>query len=539
MTRGKTAVALDLPRPAALASETPHAKGAAIADALRAAIVDGRLACGSPLPSSRTLAARWGVARGTVEASFDRLRAEGYVARVQGAGTRVSAVLPDTCVAASAPAERAPAYAPVDVPMASAPAHRAPAYPAIGASTASGPAHRSPAQPSSDDAPTGAPNEPTVRAGVPFVARLADAALLPRDVWRRHLLAGLRAGDGNDAADAADAGSAPAQGLPALRQQIARYLGTHRGIACTPDDVIVTTGIRHALDLFARVALRPGAAVLVEDPGYPGARQLFALAGARVVDVPVDRDGIDTDALAAHAGAAAVYVTPAHQSPLGVTLAPARRRALLDWGRDADAWIVEDDYDGEFGYLAAPLPALKALDTHGRVVYCGSFNKSLFSGLRIGFMLAPPALRAALTALLHLTGRAAGLHEQRALAGLIEAGDFARHLRTSRLAYLQRRDALLDQLRRHAPGRWTATGEHAGFHFVLWPAPDADAADLARRGVALGLRLQPLGALCRTAQLPPALVIGYTALTPAQARHAGRLLAQLLAQTAPAPAAVP
>ena len=338
------------------------------------------------------------------------------------------------------------------------------------------------------------------------------------------------------AAGTPDAGSAPAQGLPALRRQIARYLGAHRGIACTPDDVIVTTGIRHALDLFARVTLRPGATVLVEDPCYPGARQLFALAGAEVVDVPVDRDGIDTDALTAHAGAAAVYVTPAHQSPLGVTLTPARRRALLDWAHATDAWIVEDDYDGEFSYLAAPLPALKALDAHGRVVYCGSFNKSLFSGLRIGFMVAPPALRAALAALLQLTGRAAGLHEQRALAGFIEAGDFARHLRTSRQAYLQRRDAILDQLRRHAPGRWAATGEHAGFHFVLWLAPDADAADLARRGAALGLRLQPLGALCRTVRLPPALVIGYTALTPAQARHAGRLLAQLLA---PAPNAVP
>jgi len=533
LTRGKTAVALDLPRPAALAAETPLAKGAAIAAALRAAIVDGRLAPGSGLPSSRTLAARWGVARGTVEASFDRLRAEGYVTRVRGAGTRVSDVLPDACVGASAPVGRAPAHPARGALMASTPAHRAPAYPAIGASTASVPAHRPPAPPSATAPAAGAPYEPTVRAGVPFVARLADPTLLPRAVWRRHLLAGLREGD------VADAAGTPAQGLPALREQIAHYLGTHRGIACTADDVIVTSGIRHALDLFARAALYPGATVLVEDPGYPGARRLFALAGARVVDVPVDRDGIDTDALAAHAGATAVYVTPAHQSPLGVTLAPPRRHALLAWAHAANAWIVEDDYDGEFGYQAAPLPALKSLDTHGRVLYCGSFNKSLFSGLRIGFMLAPPALREALAALLHLTGRAAGMHEQRALAGLIEAGDFARHLRTSRQAYLQRRDALLDQLRRHAPGRWTATGEHAGFHFVLWLAPDADADDLARRGAALGLRLQPLGALCRTARLPPALVIGYTALTPAQARHAGRVLAQLLAQAAPTDAAVP
>jgi GntR family transcriptional regulator/MocR family aminotransferase len=487
LTRGKTAVALDLPRPSALAAGTPHAKGAAIAAALRAAIVDGRLACGSPLPSSRTLAARWGVARGTVEASFDRLRAEGYIARVRGAGTRVSAILPDACVAASVAAERMPA----------------PPSPA--------------AVPAAGDMPT---SGSTVRAGVPFVARMADARLLAPDVWQRHLLAGLRATEP----------ASPAEGLPALRAQIARYLGTHRGIACTADDVIVTTGIRHALDLFARVAVTPGARVLVEDPGYPAARQLFALAGARVVDVPVDRDGIDTDALAGHAGAAAVYVTPAHQSPLGVTLSVPRRHALLAWAEAAAAWIVEDDYDGEFGYQAAPLPALKSLDAHGRVLYCGSFNKSLFSGLRVGFMVAPPALRGRLTALLQLTGRAAGVHEQHALAGLIAAGDFARHLRTSRHAYQQRRDAVLDQLRRHAPGRWTATGDHAGFHFVLWLAPDADADDLARRGAAIGLQLQPLGALCRSARPAPALVLGYTALTPAQARHAGRQLAHLLAE---------
>lgn len=499
MTRGKTAVALDLPRPSALAAETPHAKGAAIAAALRAAIVDGRLACGSPLPSSRTLAARWGVARGTVEASFDRLRAEGYIARVRGAGTRVSAVLPDDCVAASLAPNRPPATP-------SPAAQHACAPPAAGGPPASA---------------------PTVRAGVPFVARMADAQLLAPGVWQRHLFAGLREAD---PANPADPPGMPAAGLPALREQIARYLGTHRGVNCTADDVIVTAGIRHALDLFARVAVLPGATVLVEDPGYPAACRLFALAGARVVDVPVDADGIDTDALSGHAGAAAVYVTPAHQSPLGATLSVPRRHALLAWAEANGAWIVEDDYDGEFGYQAAPLPALKSLDAHGRVLYCGSFNKSLFSGLRVGFMVAPPALRGPLAALLQLTGRAAGVHEQRALAGLIVDGGFARHLRTSRHAYQERRDAVLEQLRRHAPGRWTATGEHAGFHFVLWLAPDADVDDLARRGAAIGLQLQPLGTLCRSIRLAPALVLGYTALTPAQARHAGRRLAHLLAQ---------
>jgi GntR family transcriptional regulator/MocR family aminotransferase len=483
MTRGKAAIPLDLPRPAGLSSGTPHAKQDCITEALRTAILNRLLPCGSPLPSTRTLAERWGVARGTVEASFDRLRAEGYVARVRGAGTRVSAVVPDNYL--SAPAATLPQSAPP------------------------------PAPPAMPDA--------TVSAGVPFVARMADTALLRQDVWRRHMLAGLRA------AGAAELGAPAPQGLPGLRRQIALYLGKYRGIACHPDDVLVTTGIRHALDLVARAVLGPGSKVLVEDPGYPSARHLFALAGAETVDVPVDGDGIDTRALARHRDAAAVYVTPAHQSPLGVTMSASRRLELLELAGTHGAWVVEDDYDGEFGYQAAPLPALKALDAHDRVIYCGSFNKSLFSGLRVGFMVVPRALRGALFALWQATGRAVGVTEQLALERLIESDDFARHLRTSRQAYLARRDAVLDQFRRHAPGRWTATGDHAGFHFILWLAPDADEDDLVRRAAAHGLRLQPLRALCRTVRLPPAVVIGYTALTLAQARHAGRLLAGLLA----------
>jgi GntR family transcriptional regulator/MocR family aminotransferase len=494
MTRGKAAIPLDLPRPAGLSSGGAHVKQDCIADALRAAILNRLLPCGSMLPSTRTLAERWGVARGTVEASFDRLRAEGYVARVRGAGTRVSAVVPDSYLSSPAGAVPPPAVAPPP----------APPLP-----------------------------EATVSAGVPFVARMADTTLLRQDVWRRHMLAGLRG------AGAAELGAPPPQGMPGLRHQIAHYLGKYRGIACRPDDVFITTGIRHSIDLIARAVLGPGSKVLMEDPGYPSARQLFMLAGADTVDVPVDREGFDAAALARHRDAAAVYVTPAHQSPLGVTMSVSRRLELLELAGANGAWVIEDDYDGEFGYQAAPLPALKALDVHDRVIYCGSFNKSLFSGLRVGFMVVPHALRRALFALWHATGRSVGVNEQLALASLIESDDFARHLRVSRQAYLLRRDAVLEQLRRHAPGQWTATGEHAGFHFVLWLAPDVDEDDLVRRAAAHGLRLQPLRALCRTARLPPALVIGYTALTPAQARHAGRLLAQLLAGKAPALPAVP
>ncbi|WGY72204.1 PLP-dependent aminotransferase family protein [Burkholderia cepacia] len=490
MARGKAAIPLDLPRPSGLAAGSPQSKQECIADTIRDAILKRLLPADSPLPSSRTLAARWDIARGTVEAAYDILCAEGYIARTQGSGTRVCAVVPDSFLRAVAqPHARAARAAPASAPDAAEPEHG-------------------------------------VRPGVPFVARLADPGLMPMQQWKKALGASLLA------ATAHDLGATPAQGVDSFRGEIAAYLREYRGIPCDAGDIFITTGIRHSIDLVARTLLTPGSTVLMEDPGYVSAWQIFTLAGATVIDVPVDREGIDTASLDRYPDARAAYVTPAHQAPLGVTMSVSRRLELLDWAQRSRTWIIEDDYDGEFSYQTAPLPALKSLDACDRVIYCGSFNKTLFSGLRIGFMVVPAELRPALSAVWHATARAVGVAPQLALARFIANGDFAKHLRAARHAYRQRRDIVLDQLAKHAGGRYAVSGEHAGFHFVLWLPPGMDDAACVAPARAAGIALQPIREFCRSARRDAGVVVGYAALTAAQARHGGRILGKLLAACA-------
>lgn len=470
MSRGKAASNPDLPRPDTL--DAGKQQGAY--EALREAILARQLPAGSRLPSTRSLAERWQVSRGTLEAAFDRLHSEGYVQRVAGSGTRVCAVIPEQFIAAPVAKQNLRRPVEPDLPHAGVQSH------------------------------------------VPFVARRPDASLFDLKTWARCLSRGLLAA-GPGVLEAAHPG-----GLPALRELIADYLRRYRGMQCEADEVIVTTGIRHGLDLIARTLLQPGDTACVEDPGYTPARRLFGLAGARVQAIAVTAEGLDTDQLPEHARLA--YVSPAHQAPLGVTLSVSRRLALLDWANRADAWVVEDDYDSEYNYNSAPLAALKSLDSNDRVLYCGSFNKNLFPGLRVGFMVVPKILRPALLRTLQLTGHSVGATDQLGLVEFFGSGAFVRHLRASRQAYQARRDALLACL----PEGVTVSGQQAGLHFVLWLPPGVQEADFCARAANAGLSLQPLGKFCVDVTLPPAVIIGYTALTLAQIRFHGRALAQLL-----------
>lgn len=479
MSRGKHPVPLDLPLPERM-DETLGKQDSAYA-ALRQAILEKRLPAGCRLPSTRTLAQRWGLSRGTLEVVFDRLRSEGYVSRASGSGTRVCAVVPDLYL--STPARVAPASTRDNEPL----------YPPL-----------------------------SVRAGQPFVARLADPALFPLQRWTRSLTRALGSATAQSLCDADPAG------LPALRQQIAEYLGQHRGIACHAGQVMITTGIRHGLDLLARSLLSAGDKVCIEDPGYLSAQGLFALAGARLVPIPVQEEGIDVAQLQGHGDARMVYVTPAHQAPLGMTMPVSRRLALLEWARHSDTWVVEDDYDSEFNYQSAPLAALKSLDPDDRVIYCGSFNKTLFAGLRVGFMLVPEALRARLLATLQNTGRSVGVIEQLALADYIASGAFLRCLRAARQAYQERRDLLLAILAREAPGCYRISGQQAGLHLLLELPPGSDEAGFRQRAAEQGLLLQGVIEHCQQVRRPPAVIIGYAALSLAQIRFSGARLAALL-----------
>ncbi len=457
--------------------DTGESKQAWVYRGIRQAILGGSLPRGARLPSTRSLAARWAVSRGIVELAFEQLRLEGYIASRVGSGSRVSARLPeDFSLRATAPA-RVP---PVDV-----------AVPAV----------------------AGAVSPTRVAAGLPFVARLADPALFPLDEWRSHVSRALRS------LTAQQLGDDDPCGALSLRREIAAYLLATRGIRCDAEQVMIVTGIRQAIDLTARVVLQGERRVLLEDPGYLSAVPLFSLSSHRVSPVPVDEEGISMEAVHRHADAALVYVTPAHQAPLGLTMSVSRRLALLGWARAHDAWVLEDDYDSEFNYSRAPLPALKALDDGGRVIHCGSFNKSLYASLRIGYVVMPDALRPALRQLRATTGRANSLVEQLALASFMRAGGLLRHLRVSRNVYLRRRDIVLAALRASLGERLRVSGEHAGFHFVLWLPDGVGERQVVQACAGAGLALQGLGEFCRERVLPPALVIGYAA-APDDALHA-------------------
>lgn len=492
MSRGKTALSLDLPLPSALPEAGSQSKRDCIVSALRNAISTGLLSAESHLPSSRTLADRWHVSRGTVEAAFDRLCSEGYITRVQGSGTRVNAVVPESFL----------------------PSFTVESYEPVNSTTIEG----------SDTCVPFAQEKAPVQAGLPFIARLASPELLRASHWQKY------ATDAAKDSSMMNASSMPIQGSVHLRQQIATYLGAFRGLSCRPDDIFITSGIRHAIDAISRVLLSAGSRAAIEDPGYPGASRIFELAGAETVDVAVDEYGMKVADLEEHRNVSLVYVTPAHQSPLGVTMSVDRRRTLLDWAHKNHVWIVEDDYDGEFNFQSAPLPALKSQDQHQRVIYCSSFNKTVAAELRVGFMVVPATFQSRMRVLWEMIGSPVSATTQCALAAFMASGDFSNHLRRSRQAYQQRRDVVLRELEHHASGKYDISGGHAGFHFVLWLKRGTDEQEIIDQAAAVGIALQSLRSLCRKTSFGPAFIVGYSALSLSQAKFSGRKLGMIIGE---------
>jgi GntR family transcriptional regulator/MocR family aminotransferase len=323
--------------------------------------------------------------------------------------------------------------------------------------------------------------------------------------------------------------SDPAGHYP-LRESVAAYLQTSRGVVCTPEQVIITTGSQQGLDLAARLLLDPGEAVWVEDPGYLGARGAFLAAGARVVAVGVDREGLDVAAgRRLEPRARLAYVTPSHQYPLGVTLSLRRRLELLEWASEHSAWIVEDDYDSEYRYRGRPLAALQGLDRQGRVIYVGTFSKVMMPGLRLGYLVVPPDLVEAFVAGRALMDRHPPGPVQAVLAEFIREGHFVRHIKRTRLLYAERQEALIQALRRHFGGWLEVEGAEAGLHLAAWLPPGIDDQEASRLAAEQGIEALPLSAysLCR---LPRGgLMLGYAAFTPAELAEGVAALREALA----------
>lgn len=432
---------------------------------LRAAILDGRVRAGEPLPPTRELARRLAISRNTVAAAYDRLAAEGFLSGRVGAGTFV--------LDAGAPSRAAPDASPLRPRE-------------VWESISAWPGRL-----------------PDVRWD--FRAGLPDVRLFPYEPWRRIMSGVLRPSGLGDPERAGD----PA-GLPELRAAIARHAGVSRSVRAGAADVVVTSGIQQALDLIGRVLLEPGAVVAVEDPGYPPARLLFRSLGMRVTGVPVDAEGLRVDALPDDARA--VYVTPSHQFPLGMPMSLPRRRALLDWARTRDVVIVEDDYDTEYRYGGRPIEPLQSLDGDGRVLYVGSFSKIMRPVLRLGFVVAPPALHRALRLARYVSSWHADLPVQAALARFIDEGLLARHIRRSRREY-QARHELVAALLAERFGAWLEpVPSAAGLHLSATLPDGADDAAVVRRAAAEGVGLFALSEF--TVSGPPVrgLVFGYGAV---------------------------
>lgn len=457
-------------------------RASAIYRALLDAIRSGRLAPGDRLPPSRALARDLGVSRTTVGTAYERLVAEGFLLARVGDGTYVAA-------AAAGPARRGRGAA-----LQPRPGWRFTAHPVSGQ----------------------APDPPyDFRAGLP------DPSLFAFDTWRRLVAAEHRAG-----AHAPGRYADPAGHLP-LREAIVRHLALSRGVAAEPDDVLVTHGTQQALDLLARVLLEPGDVVAVEDPGYPLARELFASYGARVVPVPVDDDGLVVDRLPDRVRL--VFTTPSHQFPLGPPLALTRRRALLEHATRHGAAVVEDDYDSEFRFTERPLETLHSLDEDGRVVYVGTFSKSLVPGLRAGYLVAPPGLRDALRAARQLADGYGALPEQAALARLVADGMLARHLRRARVVYGERRELMRDGVRELLGEHLELVPSAAGLHVsARLRDPDRDDAALVAAAAAEGIAVEALSSYAVAAPVR-GLVLGYGAAATGSVRPGLERLARLLA----------
>src|SRR6266700_1781704 len=470
---------------------------------LRDFILAGQLEAGTRLPSTRVLASSLGVSRTTTALAYEQLLLEGYIESGVGDATRVARLQPEQQCQESRNAQDLDA---MDTSVTS---------PAVLARR--GQLLINMPYPEEFYAIQGSRGTSLFLVGQP------DITSFPYETWAR-----LVARHARQSLQTVSLYQ-NVQGYAPLRQAIATHIGMTRGVHCSPEQIILTTGAQGALDLIARVLLDPGDPAWIEDPGYSGARGALLAAGAQLAAVPVDGEGLDIDAgrqLCPEARLA--IVTPSHQFPTGVTMNLSRRLALLEWSREAHAWIVEDDYDSEYRFSGRPLEALHGLDRAGRVLYIGTFSKILFPSLRLGYLVAPPELLTGLIATQRLISVHLPLLEQLALADFMAQGYFARHIRTMRQLYKERRNALVDALARELGTRLEVTVPEAGMHLVVWLPKGMSAQAVARRAAASGLHILPISHFSPRSLQRDGLVLGFASASPQELRAGVQMLSLAL-----------
>jgi GntR family transcriptional regulator/MocR family aminotransferase len=457
--------------------------------ALRQEILAGRLHAGTRLPASRDLAQQYHLARGTVVSAFEQLKAEGYAEGTVGAGTYVCKTLPEQVL------------------------HLAPASQVQ-------PRNVRKAKRTFSDYSRWARLFPNyeLRPIRAFRSHLPALDRFPTAIWAK-----ITACRWRDVSRTLLMGCDPLGYLP-LRQAVAEYLSASRGANCVPEQVAIVSGLQEALDLAGRIFLTPGDRVCVENPGYTGAALAFQAYGAKILACDVDEEGIQLAQLP-RSGVRLLYITPAHQFPLGTTMSVARRLQILEWARKSSSVIFEDDYDSEFRFSGRPIPALQGLDRHRLVLYGGSFSKVLFPGLRLGYLVLPSDLVNAFEAAKSLTSRHSPILDQVVLSEFISQGHFARHIRRMRQLYGERLSILLEAARRNLAGMLTISDVEAGLQTVGWLCSGLIGESVAAAAARRNVDVTPVSRYRVGRAIPEALQLGFAAIDENEIRRGVRDLA--------------
>jgi len=455
---------------------------------IRSAILSQRLQPGSKLPSTRELARQLAVSRSAVVAAYEQLLAEGYVCGKAGSGTYVSTDLSESAIRPKPTRGKRP----------------------------------DPVIKSLELRSMGDFADVTVQGSeLPF--NLGRTLLDTRAVaqWRKLSARVFRS------LGRSHFGYSDPRGSLELRTAICDYLRAARAVRCDPEQIVVTAGTQHAIDLVTRVLHTSDMEAWVEDPGYLPTRQALVASGVRVHPVPVDGHGIDVKAgIKSAPKARAVFVTPSHQFPTGVVLSMARRLELIGWAREAGAWIIEDDYASEFRYGGHPLASMQGLDENERVIYVGTLNKALFPGLRLGYAVVPPALLRAFVTARYLSDRQPSSLSQAFVAEFMQEGYFAAHIRRMRLMYRGQRDTLVTTLKRHAVDDITVEAPDQGMHLVGYLRRGLSDVAVERAAGQHGVVVRAMSRMYVSAPARPALMLGFSGypsrmISPAVTRLAG------------------